>query len=891
MRFVRRSLARAANFAARRQNDQRLREEMEDHLAQQAAENIRSGMSPSEARRQAILKLGAREAIRENYHAEHGLPILENLLRDARYGLRTLIKSPGFAISAILVLALGIGAITTVATWTNAVLYNPWPHVAQPRELRFIDATVLGNQGYSIHYDAYRFLRQSGHAWQDAVVFALTSVNLAERGTLPQAINAGVVSSNYFQFLGIRPQSGQFFQPARDDRAYGSQDTIVLSDALWRDRFNANSSIIGRTISVSGHPFTVIGIAPPEFSGIFGGLAEAAWIPLSGLRDLAADSVPDPLEHYGLQAAIRLRSGSTDTATAAEVHTLARSFARQHPDRKLDQWDLNVRDAAHFERGLFGIVGEQLPILLGASILLLLLVCINIASLLGQHAARRRREIAIRTALGATPARIASQVLAETALLAFAGALAGWAASTAMARGLYVLLPNFGVPLAFNLRSDTRIFIFVAAVAVAVTLACGIYPVRQSLRDSQKEALHEGGAAVTGVSRKKLGRRILLGLQLAICFIVLVCCGLLTRSALNIVNRTTGFDRTNCLTASFALSRSGYTDQRGLSFQSALLERLRNTPAVAGVTLTSHLPMGDDGSGNTQGFSIPAYVPAKGEEMVVVTDFEGPEYFHVMGIGLHAGRDFSSDDNANSAPVAVINEPMAQRYWPKGNALGSTVIVDKRPRRIVGIVGDYAYSDPANTDPDPLLFLPLAQNYNSYVMVAVRSRTTAAAVTAPLRRAVADLDGSLPLENVRSLEAVSAERYQMARIPAELLGVYALASVLVAMLGLYAITAYSVIERHREFALRMALGSSRCAVFRLVLTGSAWTAAAGLATGVLGSIAAVRLLRSMLFGVTPFDPVSFCAAAGFLLVTVFLSGLLPARRAASVQPMQALRSE
>ncbi len=871
--------------------EREMSEEIESHIQMQAEENERAGMSPQEARRKAILKLGGAEQMRQAYRERDTLPWLENLLHDLRYALRQLRKTPGFTLTAVLTLALGIGALTTVATWTNAVLYNPWPHVAVPRQLRFIDATVLGNQGYSVHYGEYHFLREAGRSWQEAVAFAMTSVNLSQPGAEPRAVTAGLVSSNYFQFLGMRPQLGRFFQADADDRAFGAHDEIVLSDVLWRESFHADRSVVGRALSINRHTFTVVGVAPAEFAGIFGGVAEAGWIPLSGLRDLSADSPPDPLEHYGLQVAVRLRPEARNDEAAAEVHTLARAFARQHPGDRLDRWDLNLRDAAHFERGLFGMVGQQLPILSGASVLLMVLVCINIASLLGQHAARRRREIAIRSALGATPGRIAAQVLAETGLLAFAGALAGWAASAGMARALYVLLPNFGVPLAFNLHSDTRILLFVIVVAVAVTLVCGIYPVRQTLRISQNEALHEGGAAVAGGSRKKSGRRIVLGLQLGICFVVLVCCGLMTRTAFNIVSRSTGFSSNGVLTASVDLSRAGYTEKRGLEFQAALLDRLRSAPGVAAATLTSHLPMGDDGSGNTREFSIPGYVPGKGEEMGVITDVAGPDFFHVMGIGLRQGREFDTHDDASGAAVAVINDSMAHRYWPRGDAIGSTVIVDKRARRVVGIVRDYAYRDTTDPLTGPVLFLPLAQSYWSGVIMAVRSRTTPAAVAAELRQAVAGLDPALPLEEVRTLEVVIGERYQMSRIPAELLAVYALSSVLVAMLGLYAVMAYSVLERHREFALRIALGSTRAAVFRLVLSGSALTAVVGLLTGGLGSIAAVRLLRSLLFGVTPFDPASYCTAAVCLLLTVFVSGLAPARRAAAIEPMRALRME
>ncbi|MGD0889993.1 MAG: ABC transporter permease [Terracidiphilus sp.] len=816
---------------------------------------------------------------------------MNTMLNHIRYAIRQLSKSPGYAVTAVLTLALGIGALTTVVTWTNAVAYNPWPQVANQHSIRFVDATVLGSEGYSVHYDQFRFLRKQGHSFNDTVAFDLTRVNLASPNQQPRAIAVGAVTSNYFQFLGIQPEVGRFFLPVANERAYGAQDEVVLSDNLWHDRFAADPNIAGRTVEINHHVFTVIGVAPAGFAGIYGGLAEAAWLPLSAVRDLSSDSAPDPLLHYGLQVAVRLRPGVSDQSASAEIHTLAHSFALQQHDSRYNGWDLNLRDIAHFERGLFSTIGSVIPILFGASILLMLLVCINIASLLGQHAAQHRREVAIRTALGATPARIAAQVLAETGILALAGSLAGWAASLGISRALYVLLPNFGIPLVFNLQPDVRILSFVIVVTVLVTLACGMYPVRQSLRVSQKEALHEGGAAVAGGSRKKIGQRVLLGLQLGVCFIVLACCGLLTRTALNVVNLDTGFNPANTLTAGIDLSRSGYTKERGLAFQAAVLDKLRNSPDVAAATLTTHLPMGDSGSGNTQDFKIPGYVPSKGEEMEVVTDFEGPDFFGAMGIKMSAGRDFNVHDNASSPDVAIINEAMAQRYWPKGDAIGHSVVVDDKPRQIVGVIRKYAYSDPQNIDPDPVLYLPVAQHYESSVFLAVRSRTTASAVATEMRQAVASLDSSLPLENMQSLEEVVGMRYQFARIPAELLAVYAFCSVSVAMLGLYAVMAYAVIERKREFALRMALGSTRAAIFRLVLGGSAWTAAVGLLTGGLGSIAAVRLVRAALFGVAPFDPISFFAAAVLLVITVFVAGLAPARRAASIEPMQALRTE
>jgi predicted permease len=455
------------------------------------------------------------------------------------------------------------------------------------------------------------------------------------------------------------------------------------------------------------------------------------------------------------------------------------------------------------------------------------------------------------------------------------------------------MLPDFGFPLAFNLQNDVRTETFAAVLAVLVTLVCGLAPLRQSLRISQQEALHEFGVVVTGNARKRTLQRTLLGIQLGISFMVLVCCGLLTHSAVNIFHRDPGFDPRNILTATVDLSRSGYSQEHAQIFLTSLLDRLRNAPGIVSATLTSHLPMGDNGSNNTRSFGIPGYVPAKGEEMEVVTDFDGPDFFHIMGIRLLRGRDFTLADNAASPKVAAINEAMAHRYWPKGNALGSRIVVDKIERQIVAVVPNFAYQRPNDSNPSPVLFLPYLQvpSGYTYATLAIRSRTTAADVAGQLRREVEALDRALPLEQVRSLEKVIDEQYQGSRLPAELLAVYAFASVLVAMMGLYAVMAYSVIERNREFAVRVALGSTRERIFRLVLRGTTSIALIGIITGVIGSIAAVRLLRSMLFEVSPFDPISYCAAAVLLLLTVFVSGLVPAHRAASTDPMQSLRTE
>jgi predicted permease len=817
------------------------------------------------------------------------------MLGDLKFAIRQLRKSPGFTVAAVFTLALGIAALTTVFTWVKAVLYDPFPHVSDPRSLRFIDATVRESQGYSVGYDAFRFVRERATSLENPAAFMLDIVDLASPGAPPEALSAGTVSSNYFQLLGLKPQLGQFFDPGADNRVYGAHDEVVLSDREWRVRYGADPRVIGRAISVNRHPFTVIGVAPPDFVGVFGGIGESLWVPLSASRSLQPDPAADPLKNMGLMIVGRLRPGVSSSSAAAEVHTLARLYAQQQEARgeNMGGWDLNLRDSAHFQRGLFGVIGEQMPLLLGSGALLLILVCINTASLLGQRAARRRREIAIRTSLGATSRRIARQVFIESFLLAVMGGVVGWAMSLIVSKSLYVLLPNFGLSLSFNLSTDGRILLFVALIVMVVALLCGMMPIRQALRVSQRDALHEGSQGILGGSRNRIAKIGLLGLQLGLCFVVLVGSALLMRTLINVLHRATGFDRENCLTASLSLGRSGYSKEKGLAFQMALLDGLRAAPGVRGVTLTSHLPMGDYGSGNTWGFEVPGYTPAKNEGMSVITDLEGPDFFRTMGIALSVGRDFTSQDREGAPLVAMVNEDAARRYWPKGNALGSTVLMGKEKQacQIVGIVKDYAYHNPQNTDPTPVVYLPLLQHYQSDMFVAVRSRTSAESVLPSLRGAVAKLDGALPVENVQTLKQVSEVIYQFSWIPVEMLGVFALASLLVATLGLYAVMAYAVTERTREFALRMAVGATRMQIVRLVVNGGMETVVAGLLIGSVGAFFAVRLLRSLLFGVAPFDALSFMAAAIVLVLTVLLAGLGPAGRAASIQPMEALRTE
>ena len=514
------------------------------------------------------------------------------MLQDLRYALRQLLKSPGLALVVVVTLAAGIGAVTTVMTWANAVMFNPWPQVRQAQQLRFLSASVQpGESGYSQHYSQYEYLGEHARSFSEMTAHEMMPVDLAGSGAPPERYWSGFVGSNYFEMLGVQPVLGRGFT-AHEDRAYGSAPEVVIGYSLWHSRFHGDPAIIGKTIEVNRHPLTVVGVAPQNFVGIYGGLAQSLWLPLSELPQLGGNGT-DPLiaGNFGLQIAVRLRPGVSDSQAAAELHALAHQFAQQQHTSYYRQWDLWLSDSAHMSRGMYGALGDVMPFQAGAAILLLVLICANVAGLLIQRSARRAREVAIRTALGATAGKLVRQLLVETSVLAVLAAVGGWLFSILLSRSMYLLLPDLGITVAFNLHTDWRILLFTAAITGIVVIACGLLPARQVLRMSQLESLHAGSVSVLG-SRRGLRSNALVSVQLAICFVLLIACGLLMRTLWNVVHRDPGFDTRNTLVASLDLGRAGYTQQKTLAFQSALLEKLRNAPEVESASLTSYVPMG-----------------------------------------------------------------------------------------------------------------------------------------------------------------------------------------------------------------------------------------------------------------------------------------------------------
>jgi predicted permease len=811
------------------------------------------------------------------------------MLQDLRYALRQLKRNPAFTALAILTLAVGIAAVTTVFTWANAVLFNPWPEVQRASEIRSLAARIDAGGGYSLHYDQLLYVREHHTGFADLTAHEMFPVDLASTGTRPERYWSGIVASNYFQMLGVTPILGRGFTP-HDDRAYGSAPEVVISYGLWRSRFHGDPSVLGRTISVNRQPLTIVGVAPENFVGIYGGMAQSLWVPFSELPALT-DGKPDPLLNgYGLQVMARMRRGVSDQQASAELHNVAQQFAAQKNSAYYKKWDLLMSDPGHMSRGLYGSISEVIPILFGAAGLLLVLVYANVAVLLIQRSSRRTRELAVRTSLGATRSRLLRQLLTETAVIAILAGVTGWLASIALSRTMYALLPKADVSFVFNFQPDLRILAFALGLTAITVLACGLFPARQVLKFSQTAALHDGATSVVG-SRSRSRRNVLLSLQLALCFVVLVACGLLTRTLWNVVHRDPGFATDNTLVASMDLARAGYAEPKGLAFQRTLLERLRLLPDLNSVSVTSYVPMGMSGGGNVRDIAVAGYEPAKDESMSIVVDSVGPAYFKTLRIPILQGREFNDRDTDTASCVAIVNQSMASKYWPKGNVLGSQIQVGKRSCEVVGVNRNIIYRSVTYDSGDPVVYLSILQDYQGWFSIVMRGTASVQNLLPELDREVSALDSTLPINDIETLHDHVQTSYSDAKAPAELIGVYGICSLLVATLGVYAGLAYSVVERTKEFALRVALGAERQRIFSMILRESGRIAMGGILVGAIGAFFAVRVMKSLLYGVSPFDPLSAAAAVLLLAVTAGFAAWLPARRAAAIEPMQALRSE
>jgi predicted permease len=883
-----RLFARIRNFVARRRGDDRLREEMEQHLALQTQENVRTGMSPVEARRQARLKLGGAEGIREQYHAEEGLPFIEGVLRDFRYAFRVLAKSPGFSIATVLILALGIGANLTVFLVLYGVLLKPLPF-PQPQQLvriqrSYQDGTIM---------DSYSGTKALFFQRMNRVFSSMSAYDyIPSHANLLQGDNAVSVSilrvaSGFFRTFDMQPIMGRGF--TAEDMVPNAAGVVVLSDSLWRHQFNADPNILGKGITLGNRSYTVIGVANPRFAL---DVRSDAWIPLP-----IAEGPEDQTNFYSLVG--RMKPGVTDIAATADLRRVLRELRSTYPDLWDRREEVRVID---LHDSFTGNLRPALRILMGAVGLVLVIVAANILSLLLTRAVVRRRELGVRVALGASGWRMLRQLLAENALLSAVGGIAGLIA----ARLAAPLLMHFS-PIELPQFASLQIGGAAVALVLALTLVCAILfsvvPALETRPSRLRTSVHLNSTRIT--QGRNMAQKALVVSEVGVSLVLLVGAILLLTTFWRLIHTPPGFATRNTLTFKTAFTHQQATTSGVLGQRlNELKSRIEAVPGVestaAAITLptqlTPSMPFDIVGRASSR-----TDAGGSGEYIATTAGF-----FRTLGIPLMEGRAFTEADNGGSSSVLIVNREFVRSFFPNENPVGQHVLIGTvmgpgfkdQVREIIGVVGDVK-QDGLDQPVPSIIYIPAAQVPDRLTQMdvgllgeswVVHTRAGGGEVLPSIRRIFMD-NAQTPLLTVEPMSRVIDASVAQQRFNMILLCGFGLISLVLGAAGLYGVMSYTVARQTKEIGVRMALGAARSDVTRMVLQDAAVLVGIGLAMGIAAALAGARILSSLLFGVAPRDPLMLATASILLLFTGLFAAWWPARRAARVEPMAALRLE
>ena len=820
-------------------------------------------------------------------------PMSIRLLGDARFALRGFRRNPVFFAVAILVVALGTGAVSTIFSVVNAVVLRPVPGTRDAAQLVEVGRTRTGSRGsLSASYPYYRYLADRTRMLDGIAAWAMLPLTLSTGAQGVQGLGHAV-SGNYFSVLGVTPALGTFFS-GNDDAALGAERGAVVSHAFWQRELAGDSAAIGRMLSVNGRQMTILGVAPPRFSGVYPALRTDAWIPLAlrpELRGRAAD-LNDAGSSW-MQLVGRLTDASTTDRAQAELSALTAQFVAAAGDAEprgfAEYVAASVDPVAGVPSDAARSVTTFLSVLLAIAALVLLIASVNVASMLLARAVVRRREIAMRIALGATRARLIRQLLVESLLLFGVGGASGTLLALWGTRLLQRIELPIDMPIDLDIAPDLRVLAVTLVVALATGLVFGLAPAFRGSRLDVQSTLRSDSAG-SGRQRSWLRDGLIVG-QIAMSLVLLSSAGLFIRALGRGQASDPGFRVDGVVTASLDLGSAGYTEARARDFVWSLADRLRPFPGVQAVGYARILPLSMSSSGRD--ISIPGFAPPggqDGEEFSVNTNEIDEGYFRAMRIPLLGGRDFAATDGDGMPRVAVVNETFAKRYFPAGDALGATVREDSAAITIVGIVRDSKYAR-LDEDPVPFFYQPVRQVWRPAVNLLVHTTGSPAAVTATLLREVAALDPTLPAAQVTTLRQSTAVVLLPQRVAAAVTGALGLTGLLLAAVGLYGVLSFSTAQRTREMGVRLALGASRTGIVRLVLGEGFRLVAVGIGVGLALAALATQALRPFLFGVSPLDPATFATIGAVLLGVATLATWLPARRAARVDPMQSMRQD
>jgi len=824
---------------------------------------------------------------------------MNTLLQDMRFAVRLLTKSPGFTAVAILSLALGIGANTTVFTLVNTVFFRPIP-VDNPSTLMTGFTTderngvgVLGPQlpMSRLNFDDYR---SKNTVFAEMANTQGLGVSVSRDGQQPEQTFGLMVTGNYFDVLGVKPAMGRTFIPEEDGQP-GAHPVVVLSHAYWQTQ-GADPMIVGKKISLNGLSYGVIGVMPEGFfgTGIFGG--PSVWVPRAMYDQLLSGTARgwyDSRRALMTNAIARLKPGVTPQQANSEIQTIGKALAEAYPQENKQRG----ATASPFMDSV--IPAQQRAVFSQASLLLmtvsgivLLIACANLANLLLVRATGRHREVAIRLSLGAARTRLVRQLLTESMLLSIAGGLAAIAVGVWGKELIWSFRPPFlgGPGNTFVPPFDQRVLLFTFALTILTGLLFGIAPAIQIARSQLASALKEQAGAPTPSSRLFSLRNILVSAQVALSLIALIGAGLFLKSLQNAQKIDPGFDASKLFVMAFDVGAQRMDQPRGEDFFRRVLERVKTVPGVESAAIASNLPFN---GGFLRTVFVVGEEPKGDNGILVLTNATSPEYFTTEGIPLARGRSFSDIDRDGSPLVAIINETMAKRFWPGEDPIGRTfhfISENNRPRQIVGIAKDSKYIT-VGENPQPVLYYPLAQNYTPQATLHVRTNGNPDALMGTVRKEVQALEPTLPLMAVQTVSQMISQSLWAPRMGASLLAIFGILALVLAAVGIYGVMSFTVNQRSREIGIRMALGASKSDVLGMVIKRGAVLVGSGIVLGLVGSAVLSRSIASLLFGVNTRDLQTYAIVSLLLAVVAMIASYVPARRGARVDPVIALRSE
>jgi predicted permease len=801
--------------------------------------------------------------------------------QDLKFAWRGFRRQPGFAAAIVLTLGLGIGANATVFSWLDAVALNPLPGVAHPEQLSVVRFATATRNDLSVCFLNYSEVRDSGAAGLDglaAYAFAAVSMRV---GPEPERVWAQMVTGNMFDVLKVPAALGRPLQ-ASDEAGAGQSYVAVMSDALWRRRFNADPSIVGRPLILNGQPFTVVGVAPAGFVGALSGVAMDLFVPITMQKELTGRSSLEARGNGFLTAIARRGDGVSPDRLQAGLTPVAAHLAEAQPINE----GRTLRVAAMTETGAASILLPVLSVVMVVVGLVLLIACANVSGLLLARAASRQREVAVRTALGATPRQLVRQLLVESLGLAIVGGVAGLLIAVWGSKMLDAALPPMQLPVLLGATVNWHVAAFIGAVVGLTTIVFGLAPAWHGARASLQNVLRTGGAG-TGSPRRARLRRVLVIAQMAMAMVLLVGTGLFLRTLIGAASIDPGYHRKEAVMASLDVASVGYTKDQGLAFYDRLLARMRALPDVENASLSTFVPLGLSGNSDTSP-TIEGYDARPNEEIVAYYGSVAPGYFDTMQIPIVAGRPIDERDRAATAPVVVINETMARRYWPGRTAVGGRMKTGGDEWTVVGVAKDGKYRTLGEA-PRSQMYFALQQAYRSNPVLHVATRRPAAQMINTVRQAAAAELPELALFEVHTLEEQTAVALTIPSLSAMLLGIFGGLALTLAAIGLYRVVAFVVSQRTQEIGIRMALGANRSEVFRDVLGQGSRMAAIGLVIGAGLAMLAGPALSTLLVNVSPTDAVTYAGTALVLIVVALVASWLPARRAAGIDPVRALR--